>query len=165
RRKRPPERATGGGTGGFNPAPRGPGQNSAFDQANVTRTRALRGILGRKLHPLTLPQQFEDGTPNRTSVEKVFDAAFIADEPESLVDEQACNCPRRHNRVLRCARRPETIPGAFRTAIEAVYEAEYRRSGARRRKSWASVGSPLGEVKGARSPFLPVSCAVKAAPR
>jgi hypothetical protein len=65
-----------------------------------------------ELYPLTFAKQLENGAANGTAVEEVFNAAFIADEPEPLVDEQACNSPRRHNRVLRCARLPETISGA-----------------------------------------------------
>ena len=32
-------------------------------------------------------------------MEEVLDAALIANEPEALVDEQACDCPGRHSRV------------------------------------------------------------------
>jgi hypothetical protein len=32
-------------------------------------------------------------------VKKVFDAAFIADEPEPLVDQEPCNCPGWHSRT------------------------------------------------------------------
>jgi hypothetical protein len=36
-------------------------------------------------------------------MEEMLDAALIAYETESLVDEQACDCPGCHGRVLRCA--------------------------------------------------------------
>ena len=31
-------------------------------------------------------------------MEEVFDAALVADEAESLVDEEPCDCPGRHTR-------------------------------------------------------------------
>src|SRR4029079_8621030 len=36
-------------------------------------------------------------------MEEALDNALIADKPESLVDEEACDSPRGHNPVLRCA--------------------------------------------------------------
>jgi hypothetical protein len=37
-------------------------------------------------------------------VEEVFDAALIAYESKSLIDEETCNSPGRHSRVLRSAK-------------------------------------------------------------
>jgi hypothetical protein len=37
-------------------------------------------------------------------MEEVFDAALIAYESKSFIDEETCNSPGRHNRVLRCAK-------------------------------------------------------------
>src|SRR5262249_45429835 len=72
-----------------------------FYQANVTRPRPLLRILRREFHPLTFPQQLEDGSPDRAAVEKVLDPTLVADETESLVDEESCNCPGWHKRRLR----------------------------------------------------------------
>src|SRR4051794_13582087 len=94
------------------------GEKLAFDQADVTGARALAGFLRREFHPLSFAQQLEYGAANGTAMEEMFGAALIADEAETLVDEQACDSPGSHNRVLRCARQPETIPGAFRTAMK-----------------------------------------------
>jgi hypothetical protein len=47
-------------------------------------------------------------------VEEMFDAAFIADESKAFIDEETCDSPGRHSRVLR-ARKPETSQ-AWRSA-------------------------------------------------
>jgi hypothetical protein len=52
-------------------------------------------------------------------VEEMFDAALITNEPESLVNEETCNSPGRHSRVPPMREKPETIPGASRTALRA----------------------------------------------
>jgi hypothetical protein len=74
---------------------------SAFDQANLACTGAFGGIFGRKLHTLTFAEQFENGPTDGASVEEVLDPAFVADEPEALVDQKARDCPAWHTRVLR----------------------------------------------------------------
>jgi hypothetical protein len=76
----------------------------AFDQSNVTGTRSLRGFLGRKFHALAFAQQLEDGAADGAAMEEVLDATFIAYESETFVDEEACDSPGRHSRVLRCAK-------------------------------------------------------------
>jgi hypothetical protein len=83
----------------------GPGlQISAFDQADVACTRPLARLFSLKLDALALPKKLEDRLANSAAVKKMFDAALIADETESFVDEETCNCPGRHSRVLRCAK-------------------------------------------------------------
>jgi hypothetical protein len=74
---------------------------SAFDQANFACAGAFRGILGRELHTLAFAEQFENGPTDGASVEEVLDSAFVADEPEALVDQKARDCPAWHTRVLR----------------------------------------------------------------
>src|SRR5438094_6978598 len=59
---------------------------SAFDQTHFAGPRALRGILGRELHPLSLAQQFEHGAPDGAAVEEMLDTTLVAEEPEALVD-------------------------------------------------------------------------------
>src|SRR5580765_5132638 len=76
-----------------------PERISAFDQSNVAGAWSLLGILRGKLDALALPQQLEHGTAHRTAMEKVFNAAFVADEPEPLVDQEPCNCPGWHSRT------------------------------------------------------------------
>ena len=71
--------------------------DSAFDQTNVTGPRALRRFLGCEFDALTLAQQLEHRAADRAAVEEVLDAAFISDEPEALVDQEASNCPTWHN--------------------------------------------------------------------
>ena len=45
---------------------------------------------------LAFPEQLEYRLADRTAVKEVLDAAFIPDEPEALIDEEPCNCPRWH---------------------------------------------------------------------
>src|SRR5215471_1355722 len=72
--------------------------SSVFDQANVARARTLARIFRGELDTLSFAEQLEDGTAHRAPMEEVFDAAFVADEPESLVDEEPGDCPGRHTR-------------------------------------------------------------------
>src|SRR5437773_1951406 len=65
---------------------------SAFDQPYVPGARALLGIFRGELHTLAFPQQFEDGAAHRAAVEEVFDSTFVADEAETLVDQQPSDC-------------------------------------------------------------------------
>jgi hypothetical protein len=60
---------------------------SAFDQPDVAGAWALGRILDLELDALSFPQELEHGTPDGAAMEKVFDAALIADEAESLIDE------------------------------------------------------------------------------
>src|SRR5580765_1741326 len=73
-------------------------RTSAFDQANISRARSLAGILGCKFHALPFAKKFENGASHRAAMEEVLDAALVADEAESLVDEKSCDCPGWHTR-------------------------------------------------------------------
>jgi hypothetical protein len=74
-----------------------------FDQSNVASAGTLCRFLCCEFHALPLPQQFEDRAAHGAAVKEVFDAALIAYESKSLIDEETCNSPGRHSRVLRCA--------------------------------------------------------------
>ena len=69
-------------------------------QPSIRRTSPARGpfcrILRRELDALTFAQQLEHGASHRAAVEEVLDPALVADEPESFVDEEPCDCPGRH---------------------------------------------------------------------
>src|SRR5829696_3973266 len=65
----------------------------SFDQAYVAGARSLRRFLGRKFHTLPLSEQLEHSTADGAAMEEVLGAALVADKPESLVDEEACDCP------------------------------------------------------------------------
>jgi hypothetical protein len=83
------------------PAPpvMGPGQDratsvaSALDQANLPGARTLLGVLDVELDPLSFAEEFEHSAPDGTAVEEVLDSAFVANEAEALVDEQASDGP------------------------------------------------------------------------
>ena len=66
---------------------------------NVAGAWSFLGIFRRELDALALAQQLEHRTADRAAVKKVFDAAFVADEPEPLVDQEPCNCPGWHSRT------------------------------------------------------------------
>ena len=98
----------------------GPGlQLSAFDQADIACARPFRGLFSLKLDALPFPKKLENRLAYSAAVKEMFDAALIADKTESFVDEETCNCPGRHSRVLRCARVPGPIPSRFQTARRA----------------------------------------------
>jgi hypothetical protein len=65
-------------------------------------------------------------------MEKVFRAALIANEPESLVDEEACDSPGRHSRVppMRDSlRQSQALPGPLdERTYEAMKELRPRRA-------------------------------------
>ena len=71
---------------------------SAFDQADVAGARTFLGIFRSELDALAFAQQLEHRAADRAAVEEVFDPAFVADEPEPLVDEEPCDCPGWHTR-------------------------------------------------------------------
>ena len=123
----------------------------SFDQADVAGARPLRRFLGLKFHTLTLSEQLEHSTPDGAAMEEVLDTALIPDKPESLVDEEACDCPGGHDPVLRCASIVRFRPSFGRHAERPI---PIRKDVcAHRPKSWASVGSTCCEVKHARSPY------------
>jgi hypothetical protein len=112
-----------------NPRPRYPSEkrrpggvgNLALDQSNIAGAWSLRGFLGREFHALTLTQQLENGAANSAAMEEVLDATFIAYETETFVDEEACDSPGRHGRVLRCAK-----PGTTSQALHGTASRERR---------------------------------------
>jgi len=65
-------------------------------QSHITRAGTLAGVLGVELDTLTFAKQFENGATNGATVEEMFNARFISNEAEALVDEQARNGSRRH---------------------------------------------------------------------
>ena len=75
---------------------------SARRQPSIRRTSPARGpfprFFGREFDALTFAQQLEHRAAHRAAMEEVLDAAFVADEPESLVDEESCDCPGWHTR-------------------------------------------------------------------
>src|SRR6478672_7097558 len=79
---------------------------SALDEPHVTGARALGGILFGELDALAFAEQLEHLAADGTAVEEVLCAALVADEPETLVDQEPCDCAGRHDRVLRLIRRP-----------------------------------------------------------
>jgi hypothetical protein len=50
---------------------------------------------------LAFPQELEDRSTNRATVEEMFSAALVANEPESLVEQEPCNRTARHTARLR----------------------------------------------------------------
>jgi hypothetical protein len=66
-----------------------------FDQPDFTGPRALAGLFGREFHPLSFPQELEDRSAHGAAMKEVLDTAFVADEPEPLVDKKSCPpmCP------------------------------------------------------------------------
>jgi hypothetical protein len=67
-----------------------------LDQADIAGPRALLRVLGRELHALAVAQQLEDGAPDGAPMKEVLEAILVADEPETLVDEETCDRPGRH---------------------------------------------------------------------
>jgi hypothetical protein len=107
------------------PAPRGAGvMRLALDQTDITRARSLGRFLGLELDALSLAKQFEHRSADGASVEEMLYPSLVANEPESFVDEEPCNRPGRHTRILRMARTLRTSQG-----IEAVAQGNRRRVG------------------------------------
>ena len=98
----------------------------AFDETNFPRTRSFGGFLLRELDPLPLTEQFEHGTTDGAAVKEVFDSALIADESESLVDEEPCNRPAWHTVVLRSTTPPRQFPGLTRPFVVGTTGREVR---------------------------------------
>jgi hypothetical protein len=77
------------------------GKKLALYETNIPSPRSLLRFLRSELDALTFAQQLENSAADGAAMEEVFDSPFIADEPESLVDEKACDRAGRHTRVLR----------------------------------------------------------------
>src|SRR5262245_61211741 len=69
----------------------GPPEGLAVDQADFCRPRAFGRFLGRELDALALAEQLEDRAADGRAVEKMLDAAFVANEPEAFVNQESCN--------------------------------------------------------------------------
>jgi hypothetical protein len=72
-----------------------------FYETNVARARPLLRFLRSELDTLTFAKQLEDCPSDGAAVKEVFDPAFVADKPETLVDQKPCDRAGRHTRVLR----------------------------------------------------------------
>jgi len=70
----------------------------AFDQADVARTWAFLRVFWGEFDTLAFAKQLEHRAPDGAAMEEVLDSAFVADEPEALVDEESCDCPGWHSR-------------------------------------------------------------------
>jgi hypothetical protein len=70
-------------------------------ETNVPSARTLLRLLRSELDALTFAKQLEDGAADGAAMKKVFDPPFIADKPETLVDEKPCDRAGRHTPVLR----------------------------------------------------------------
>src|SRR5262245_38895667 len=103
---------------------------SAFDQPDVSGARALLGFFGRELHALALAQQLEHRAPYGAAVKEVFNPAFIADEPKSLVNQEPCDCPGRHN-PKPSVPIPQGYPWGTRPVTGACQNCEPRRDAGR----------------------------------
>jgi hypothetical protein len=57
------------------------------DQADFCCSWTFGGFLGRELDALTFPEQLEYCAADGRAMEEVFDAAFVANEPEPLVNQ------------------------------------------------------------------------------
>ena len=103
-------------------------------KSNVTGARTLRRVLDRELHALSFAKKLEDGAPDGAAMEKVFDAALIANESEPLVDEETCDSPGRHSRVppmRESLRQSQALPGPLdERTYEAMEEPRPRRASA-----------------------------------
>ena len=69
----------------------------AVDEPHFSGARSLGRLFGRELDPLTFAEQLEHGATNRRAMKEVLDTTFVANEAETLVDEQTCNRAVRHD--------------------------------------------------------------------
>ena len=82
----------------------------SFDEANVAGARALLRILRREIDTLAFAQQLEHRAADGAAVEKMFNPAFVADEPEPFVDEEPCDRPSWHSqKPSRSEGRPASV--------------------------------------------------------
>ena len=58
----------------------------AVEQTDFSRARTLGRFFNLELDALSFAQQFEHGSSNGGAMEEVLDAAFVANEPETLID-------------------------------------------------------------------------------
>jgi hypothetical protein len=62
----------------------------------MTGARSFLRFLESKLNALAFPQELKDRSTNRTTVEEMLNAALVANEAESFVEQEPCNCTARH---------------------------------------------------------------------
>ena len=72
-----------------------------LDESNVAGARSLLRLLRSELNALAFTQQLKHCAPDRAAMKEMFDSPFIADKPETLVDQKPCDRAGRHARVLR----------------------------------------------------------------
>ena len=88
--------------GRLGPAPSGAGREElTFYETDVSGARPLLRFLRSELDALTFAEQLENGAADGAAMKEVLDSAFIADKPETLVDQEPCDRAGRHTRVLR----------------------------------------------------------------
>ena len=68
----------------------------AFEQAHFSRARPLLRLLGSELDALAFAEELEHCAAHCAAVKEVLDAALVADEPETLVNQQTCDGAARH---------------------------------------------------------------------
>jgi hypothetical protein len=76
---------------------------STLDETNVAGARTFPRFFGRKFDALTFAKQLEHRPAHGAAMEKVLDSAFVADEPESLIDEESRDRTGWHTEALRPA--------------------------------------------------------------
>src|SRR5690606_33714171 len=67
------------------------GRGSVVDEADVAGARSLLRFLFDELDARAFPQQLEDGSADGRAVEEMLHAALVANEAETLVNQQPCN--------------------------------------------------------------------------
>ena len=72
-----------------------------LNQADIARPRSLPRLFRHEFDALALAQQLEYCPANGAAMKKMLNAAFIPNEPETLVDQEPCDSARRHSRILR----------------------------------------------------------------
>ena len=77
------------------------GKQLTLYETNVSGARTLLRFLRSELDALAFAKQLKDGASDGAAMKEMFDPTFIADEPETLVDEKPCDRAGRHTRVLR----------------------------------------------------------------
>jgi hypothetical protein len=65
-------------------------------KANVAGARSLLRFLRSELDALAFAQQLKYCAPDRAAMKEMLDSPFIADKPETLVDQKPCDRPGRH---------------------------------------------------------------------
>jgi hypothetical protein len=72
-----------------------------LDQPDVARAWTLLRLLRSEFNALAFAEQLENGAADGAAMKEVLNSSLIADEPETFVDQEPCDCAGRHARVLR----------------------------------------------------------------